>query len=360
MQHMEYPKQLEQKKAALANAIGDCPVEVVSGAEYGYRNRMDFIFHSGGLGLRARGQWDRIIDVRRCRIADERINALLEQVRGAFPRPDFFDIKKRSGTFRYAIIRTSDEESSISFVLSPKSSRLSQAIESIKSFAQESSAQNVLVTYVPQDTEESVSSDYFVVKGSDLLHKAYLGKRFSYSVQAFFQNNHTLAERMQEYCRDVLSSFSCSEAHLLDLYGGVGTFGIVDADLFKGVTIVESAQPAVEAAKRNIAGNGIKNASAVLMDAKNLVRLDLPSPLFVITDPPRSGMDQKTIHTLNTLRPEAMVYISCNVHQLKKDLMKLKRYRVARAALFDLFPQTPHSEAIVLLEPLPAEKGSAA
>jgi len=77
--------------------------------------------------------------------------------------------------------------------------------------------------------------------------------------------------------------------------------------------------------------------------------MSLSSPLFVVTDPPRSGMDVKTIYHLNEVKPKVIIYISCNIEQLAKDLPKFKNYKLKSAALFDLFPQTPHCEGVVEL-----------
>ena len=96
--------------------------------------------------------------------------------------------------------------------------------------------------------------------------------------------------------------------------------------------------------------NFVTNASAVVMDAKNLNKIRLSRPLYVVIDPPRSGMHPKAIQSLNALQPEVIVYISCNVKQLSKDLPKFENYEIKSAALFDLFPQTPHSEAVVELK----------
>jgi len=60
-------------------------------------------------------------------------------------------------------------------------------------------------------------------------------------------------------------------------------------------------------------------------------------------------MDPKTIQAIKELKPYLIIYISCNPQQLSKDLFKLTDYKINSAALFDLFPQTPHSEAIVEL-----------
>jgi 23S rRNA (uracil747-C5)-methyltransferase len=60
-------------------------------------------------------------------------------------------------------------------------------------------------------------------------------------------------------------------------------------------------------------------------------------------------MHPKTIEQLNKLKPKAIIYISCNIEQLGKDLPKFKDYDTKNVAMFDLFPHTPHVEAIVEL-----------
>ena len=136
---------------------------------------------------------------------------------------------------------------------------------------------------------------------------------------------------------------------MLDLYAGVGTFGIINSGLFKEVYIVESDKNCIDAAKINIKNNSIKNAKEILLDAMKLKQLTLPKDLFVITDPPRSGMHPKTIEQLKNLKPKIIIYVSCNIEQLSKDLNKFSDYSIKSAALFDLFPQTPHIEAVVEL-----------
>lgn len=348
LQNIEYVYQLKDKKRALVDAARFGDVEVFSDVDYEYRNRMDFVFHRTGLGLREKGNWKSVVDVKTCVIAEPKINELLNEIRDYFREVDYFDVNKKTGTFRYAVIRTAID-SSISFVLNEDSSRLSQAIEKIKEFAEKTSADNVVVTYVPANTDVTVGSEFFVLKGEDNLHETHLGKKFSYSVQGFFQNNHKMAEKMQKYVHELLSKYETKKAHLLDLYGGVGTFGIMNSEIFKTTQTVEAVKECTDSANVNIENNDAKNVKAITLDAKNIRRLKLESPLFVITDPPRSGMDEKTIQHLNLIKPELIIYISCNVEQLRKDIPKLKNHEVKSAALFDLFPQTPHSEAVVEL-----------
>jgi 23S rRNA (uracil1939-C5)-methyltransferase len=71
--------------------------------------------------------------------------------------------------------------------------------------------------------------------------------------------------------------------------------------------------------------------------------------LYVITDPPRSGIHPKAIKRLRELQPEILLYVSCNIKLLGRELEQLDDYTIKSAALFDLFPQTPHQEAVIEL-----------
>ena len=348
-QHIEYATQIENKKKQLFQITKFPEIKVFSGKEYFYRNRMDFIFLNKSMGLRKKGFWDKIVPIEQCVIAEEKINSFMKEINSFFQAYDAFDLRRHTGTFRYAVIRSTPEDSSISFVVNSNSSRLAEAIEKIKDYAKISIAKNILVTYVPENSDQSISLEYFIVKGKDFLQTSYKEKKLSYSIQGFFQNNHTMAEKMQEYVTELVTKYETKNATLLDLYAGVGTFGIMNAEFFKEVVIVESVKASIDAAKRNIEQNAINNAKAILLDAKQLSRIEIKPPLFLITDPPRSGMDQKAITIVNQQKPEVILYISCNPQQLGKDLLKFRGYEIKSIGLFDLFPQTPHSEAVIEL-----------
>ena len=347
-QHIPYKQQLDNKKKVL-EGITNTKVEVFSSCPYSYRNRMDLIFHQGGLGFREKGKWWKVIDLKNCAIANEKLNQLMQEVLDFFQDPDYFDLKRQTGTLRYAVIRTPTKTSSISFVLNANSTKIAEAVEKIKEFAQQTSAENILVTYVPKKTDMSTSLDYFVVKGTDHLKETFLEKEFEFHAQGFFQNNTSMAGEMQKYINKILKQYDTKKSYLLDLYGGVGTFGIINSDLFSKVTIVEFSKEAIDSAKVNIKNNNITNAEALVLDAKQIKKLQI-EPDFIITDPPRSGMHNNTIEYINAIKPKLIIYISCNPQQLKKELPRFKDYTINSAAIFDLFPQTPHSEAIVELK----------
>lgn len=359
-QHLEYELQLANKKKRLAQVLSSASgkevefhegrIKVFSGEEFGYRNRMDMVFTHKGLGFREKGRWASFVDVEQCVISNPKLNSLITEIRTTFGGVDPYDPIKMTGTFRYAVIRTPQHDSSVSFVLNSDSSRVGEAIERVKAYALKSTANNILVTYVPSNTDQSVGEEFVVIKGSDMLKETFLDKTFEYSAQGFFQNNHEMATKLHEYVNGLLKKHDTKNAHLLDLYGGVGTFGIINADLFKTVNIVESFAGCIDAAKKNIERNGVKNAYATVLDAKQLRNMNLPTPLYVVNDPPRAGMHPKTVDQLIKLAPKAIIYVSCNVAELEKDLKRfLKHFTLKSAALFDLFPQTNHSESVVEL-----------
>lgn len=349
LQHLEYPVQLDMKRKNLAHAVNFNEIRLFSSNAYGYRNRLDMIFYEDGIGLRMKSKAGRIIGIEGCAIANEKINLLIREARAFFKGVDYFDFKSRRGTFRYAVIRTSRKESSISFVLNEESTKLRESIEKVKDFASVTTADSVLVAYVPAKSDCSLSNNFFVVKGIDLLKELILGREFFYSVQGFFQNNTEMAEKMNGYCHKLLQEYNTKDASLLDLYGGVGVFGITNAGLFHDITTVESDNLSISAANINLQRNSIEKARVINLDAEHLKRVDFSRPLFVIADPPRTGMHPKAIEHLKNLKPEVILYVSCNIRQLGKDVLKFKGYKIKSAAMFDLFPQTEHTEAVVEL-----------
>jgi len=352
-QDIPYRSQLKKKKEILNSLLGgkhDIDIKVFFGLPFFYRNRMDFVFHSKGLGLREKGKWYKIVDVKECLIAKKEINFLLREVRENFKKCDFFDVKTQKGTFRYAVIRKTKFTSSISFVLNKNSPDLEKAIKEVEEFSRKTSAENVLVTFVPKNTDVSISEDYKVVKGSDFLKEEYLGKIFWYHVQGFSQTNPTLAEKMYKVCVEILKTYKPKDSTLIDLYGGVGIFGILSSEFFKKVVIVENDKHCVEAGRRNIKENKAQNVEILEMDAKHLNKISFSEDLFLITDPPRQGMHKKVISHINFLQPRVVLYVSCNPKKFAKDLKFFKNYKIKKVFLFDLFPHTPHFETVGVLE----------
>lgn len=369
-QHVPYEVQLKNKKRYVLDHFKRCrvntpkeeDVQVFSGDSYNYRNRMDFVFFSKGLGLRRRGRFDRIVEIRNCAISNNKINNLLGELWDWFDKNKeiirTFNIKKKEGFFKYALIRAPEftDDSTISFLINSDFPEQEEQIKLIKTFAETTSAKNIIIAKSHSQTDVSISEEFSVIKGSEFVEEKLAKKTLLFHSQSFFQNNSIMAEKMILYSKDILKKYETKNDSFIDLYGGVGTFGIPLTEIFKDSLLIESSKGSVECARKNIKLNNLNNMQAKCVDAARIRNVALRKyllgeKLFIITDPPRSGMNPKTLKYLLDIQPEVLIYVSCNPKQMAREMKKLSRlYRIESLSIFDLFPQTNHIEAIVELK----------
>ena len=119
-----------------------------------------------------------------------------------------------------------------------------------------------------------------------------------------------------------------------------------------GIEIVEDA---VNDAKENALNNNINNVEFIAGDVENvldeLINKRNIIPDIVMVDPPRKGLDNKSIDNIIRILPKKVVYISCNPATLVRDLAKLEdAYEVKNIKPVDMFPFTSHVEVCALLE----------
>ena len=139
---------------------------------------------------------------------------------------------------------------------------------------------------------------------------------------------------------------------VLDLYAGIGTISVAVASKGATVTAIEENPNAVQLGRLNARINSAKvdylpgKVESVLRQ----VRLDQYQA--AILDPPRAGCEPAAIAELIRLGVPRLVYVSCEPSTHARDLVALVRggYRVRRAAIVDMFPQTYHIESVALLE----------
>lgn len=347
-QNIPYEEQLNLKIERVKKYLNIDSLEVFASSPFHYRNRMDFAFFPGGIGLREKGKWYKFVDIEYCLIAKEKINNLLKEVREFFKEVDSFDIKKHIGTFRYAVIR-SCLTSTISIVINQNSENKKEAIKLIKNFAFITSADNLLLCEIPVNTDVSVSEHYQIIKGIDVLYTKVNEKEFYFHSQGFFQVNDEMTDKLHQYVKKILEKYDTKNVVLLDFYGGVGVFGIMNSDKFSSVIVVDNHQLSLNLVKKNCEINKVKNIHPILLEDKNLKELFLKNPLFLIADPPRAGIHPKAIKYLNEIKPKLIIYISCNLAQLVKNLKEFTNYRIKSVAFFDFFPQTKNLELVVEL-----------
>lgn len=164
------------------------------------------------------------------------------------------------------------------------------------------------------------------------------------SIGAFFQVNRFLVERLVDL---VISDFFGQLAW--DLYAGVGLFAHPLSKSFEQVIAVEAAPASSLDLAQNLAGKPIRSSTTEFL--KQQAQNNRRTPELVIVDPPRSGLGQEVTSLLTKVRPQTIVYVSCDPATLSRDLHSLVEsgYHLRNMHMVDLFPQTFHLESVTVL-----------
>ena len=168
---------------------------------------------------------------------------------------------------------------------------------------------------------------------------------------SFFQNNFFLLPKLVETVRDFLTAGGAR--HLIDLYCGVGFFGIAAADTVESFVGVEYDKLAIAAARRNAASRKINNGEFIAAKVEDvlaeLLRKFSTGKTAVILDPPRKGCWPETLELLRQTKPAQVIYVSCHPATMARDLNILCAdgvFELARVQPLDMFPQTQHVECV--------------
>ena len=174
-----------------------------------------------------------------------------------------------------------------------------------------------------------------------------MGKTIQFPPGAFFQASVEMLPLAISRMR-TLAAVQQSET-VLDLYCGVGIFGLFMAADARHVIGIEVDKQAIEAARQTARHWGLQNIDFRGLPAEKVTD-DLPDVDVAIVDPPRTGMDPRVLHAGAASAPRRIVYLSCEPSTLARDtaLLHEEGYRVARLELFDFFPQTYHIESLAL------------
>ena len=178
------------------------------------------------------------------------------------------------------------------------------------------------------------------------------------SPQSFYQVNPVQTEKL--YSTALEYAKLTGKESVWDLYCGIGTISLFLSQKAKQVYGVEIVPQAIEDAKNNAALNGITNAEffvgkaeEVLPQFYNSDDLDagMRHPDVIVVDPPRKGCDEQCLSTMLAMRPERIVYVSCDSATLARDLRILVDggYELQKVRAFDQFAHTGHVETVVLL-----------
>lgn len=171
---------------------------------------------------------------------------------------------------------------------------------------------------------------------------------------SFFQNNFFLLPELVNTARDFLKRGGAR--HLVDLYCGVGFFGIELADVVDSFVGVEYDQMAIKAARRNLELHQRDNGEFISANVEEVVPALLKrfsrDSTSVLLDPPRKGCPKDLLELLRRERPSQVIYVSCHPATMARDLNVLCAdgvFKLAQVVPLDMFPQTQHVECVAEL-----------
>ena len=176
---------------------------------------------------------------------------------------------------------------------------------------------------------------------------------FKISPLSFYQVNPVQAEKL--YNIGVEAAKINKDDIVFDLYCGIGTISLFMAKYAKKVYGVEIVEDAINDANENAKINNIDNVEFIAGDTEiildDLINNKNIIPNVLMVDPPRKGLDNRTIDNILKIKPDRFVYISCNPATLVRDLAKFEEgYEIKKIQPVDMFPFTSHVECVAVLE----------
>jgi 23S rRNA (uracil1939-C5)-methyltransferase len=365
-QDLAYEAQAAAKEAQVRDAlsrlggVSEPPLEPIVPAEsvFHYRNKLEYSFTSTpagpALGFHRAGRWDEVLEIERCWLTTDLGNAIRDAVRDWAREEGLsaYDQAEGSGYLRHLVVREGrNTGQALVLLVTAAGERFEPGylVEVLRRFPEVRSVHWAVndgpaeVTHLPTR----------LLWGDEAIEERLCGLRFRVRPNAFLQTNTGMAERLYELAR--AEARLTGEETVYDLYCGIGTIGLTLARDALTVWGVEVSEESVACALENAELNGIGNAAffaGSVGQALEELRERAGPPDVVVVDPPRAGLAGKALRRVGGLGAPRLVYVSCNPTTLAGDVRTLEGefgYRLERATPVDMFPHTPHVEAVALL-----------
>ena len=387
-QQIPYDLQLQYKRQQLRETLhhvgGFIDVDVLpvlpSPEIYHYRNKMEFSFSRSrwltpdeirsdeeiddknfALGLHVPGRYDKVLDLGVCLLQSDRANHVYQFVKqwtrasGILP----YSTVEHSGYWRFFVIREAKHTGQMMInIITADVDEYHAAVQRLagEMIAAFPFVSTILHNINRKKAQIAVGDEERILHGNGYINEMLGERQYQISANSFFQTNSLQAERLYMLIRE-WGVFQPNEV-VYDLYCGTGSIAIFIAGQVEKVVGIELVPQAIADANRNCDLNNIRNCHFIEGDLKD--QLQMPDafvaqygkPDTIIIDPPRSGMHPSLPDSIVALNAHRIVYVSCNPATLARDLRLLcnRYYQLLRVQPVDMFPHTPHCEAIALLE----------
>ncbi len=364
LQHMAYETQLDWKTQKVQNELDKNQLGIAAKFCIGmshpwkYRNKTQVSYtmdYKGNVfgGFYVEGS-HQILNIDQCFIENEEADEIVNFFKTLIIKYGLepYDRSSNLGSIRHVMVRTSRAKPEIMVVIVTKT----QYLPKQDAIVQDLRTAFPKIVSIIQNVNDKPTTAILGEKERVLFGKPYIedilsGFLFRVSSKSFFQVNPIQTE--------ILYDLAIKSAHLqgnetvLDAYCGIGTLGLIASRVASSVVGVEIIPEAIENAKTNALLNQVTNAQFFLGDAGKYLTTQAENGRHfdvVFVDPPRAGCDAFFLRALLKIKPQKIVYVSCEPETLARDLAILKNsYDIQSVQPVDMFPQTVHVEAVVLL-----------
>lgn len=355
--HMDYSQQLIKKQDYCQKLFPQLNVHSVVGMEnpYEYRNKVIVAFNQKyEYGLYEESS-HKIVPMQKCLLHDEETHKVLAKIQSLFKkyRMSIYDEHKNRGFLKHVLIRRAIETNQTLVVLVATDG----LFKGSKNFCQElvkscPSVISIVLNVNKRQTSVVLSSIEKVLYGKGFIVDKLCGLSFKISAQSFYQINHIQCEKLYAKVAELLNGKK--DQVVLDTYCGIGTIGMSIAKNVKKVIGVELNKDAYKDALNNAKMNDIRNISFYNEDATIFMQKMAQSHMHidsVIMDPPRAGSTKEFIEAIGILKPQSVIYVSCDPSTQARDLKWFKQigYVTKDVYLYDMFPHTEHVECVCLM-----------
>lgn len=319
---------------------------------YNYRNKGKYAFKNGKMGFFEEGTHK--IVYAKCAIQNEKINQVADYIFELVKKYhiNIYNEDTGKGFLRHVVIRYGFFTDEIMVIFVTTEGKMYKKQEIVKELTTKfKEIKSIIQNINIKENNAILGNKNFKMYGTDFIMDKLGNLKIKISPLSFYQVNPVQMKRLYDTAID-FAKLTGNEV-VYDLYSGIGTISLSVAKKVKKVYGIEIVREAVIDARANARMNNITNVS--FMDGKveellpKLCSKERADVIFV--DPPRSGLDIKTIKTILKVKPKKIVYISCNPDTLVDNLALLEKdYEIKIVQPVDMFPFTSHVEVCMLLE----------
>ena len=366
LRHINYADTLNMKRKIVQNLVNktlknEVKVNETIGMDkpFYYRNKAQYPVgkdkeNKPVIGVFA-NRTHEIIPINKCYIQNEQTEEIAKYVFELWNKNNLsiYDETTRKGLLRHIVTKIGIKTNEIMLILVINGSKFKDEESFVNNIINRYPNVKTIVKNINTKNTNVILGD----KNSTLYGEGYIKDRlgeytFKISPLSFYQVNPIQAEKL--YNIGVQAAQISKNDVVFDLYCGIGTISIFMAKYAKEVYGIEIVNEAVKMAEENASLNKIENTKFISGDVEiildELINLKHIIPDVIMIDPPRKGLDNKSIENIKKIQPNKFVYISCNPATLVRDLAKFEdMYDVQEIQPVDMFPWTSHVECISLL-----------